>query len=51
MLLTTIVFIPLVGALLVLLAGGRGDNPEREGAVRVAALVSSLVVFAATLYM
>ncbi len=51
MILTTIVFLPLLGAILVLLAGGRGDNPEREGAVRAVALVSSLVVFAATLYM
>ena len=38
MLLTTIVFLPLVGALLVLLAGGRGDRPEREGTVRNVAL-------------
>jgi NADH-quinone oxidoreductase subunit M len=51
MLLTTIVFLPLAGALLVLLAGGRGDNPEREGAVRLLALAVSLVTFAATLYL
>src|SRR6185437_7795758 len=51
MLLTAIVFLPLAGALLVLLAGGRGDNPEREGTIRLVALVSSLVVFAATLYL
>ena len=51
MLLSTIVFLPLAGALLVLLAGGRGDNPEREGVVRLTALAVSLVVFAATLYL
>src|SRR5688500_17327981 len=49
MLLSTIVFLPLVGALLVMLAGGRGDRPEREGTVRVTALAVSLVAFAATL--
>jgi NADH-quinone oxidoreductase subunit M len=49
MLLTAIVFLPLVGALLVLIAGGRGDRPEREGAVRTVALAVSLVEFAATL--
>jgi NADH-quinone oxidoreductase subunit M len=49
MLLTTIVFLPLLGALLVLLAGGRGDRPEREGTVRTVALAVSLVAFAATL--
>src|SRR6478752_5484881 len=49
MLLSTIVFLPLVGALLVLLAGGRGDRPEREGTVRTLALAVSLVSFAATL--
>jgi NADH-quinone oxidoreductase subunit M len=51
MLLTTIVFLPLVGALLVLLAGGRGDQPEREPLVRNLALAVSLVAFAATLYL
>jgi len=51
MLLTTIVFLPLVGALLVLLAGGRGDNHEREGLVRNVALGVSLVSFASTLYL
>ena len=51
MLLTTIVFLPLVGALLVLLAGGRGDRPEREGLVRNVALGVSLVSFASTLYL
>ena len=49
MLLSTIVFLPLAGALLVLLAGRRGDRPEREGAVRATALAVSLVAFAATL--
>src|SRR5580765_2097453 len=49
MLLSTIVFLPLLGALLVLLAGGRGDRPEREGTVRTLALAVSLVAFAATL--
>jgi NADH-quinone oxidoreductase subunit M len=51
MLLSTIVFLPLVGALLVLLAGGRGDRPEREGTVRAVALGVSLVAFAATLFL
>jgi NADH-quinone oxidoreductase subunit M len=51
MLLSTIVFLPLVGAFLVLVAGGRGDRPEREGMVRTVALVTSLVAFAATLYL
>ena len=51
MLLSTIVFLPLAGALLVLLAGGRGDRPEREGIVRVLSLVVSLVAFAATLFL
>jgi len=51
MLLTSIVFLPLAGALLVLLAGGRGDRPDREGVVRVVALAVSLVVFVATLYL
>jgi len=51
MLLTAIVFLPLVGALLVMLAGGRGDRPEREGTVRAVALGVSLVAFAATLFL
>jgi NADH-quinone oxidoreductase subunit M len=51
MLLSTIVFLPLAGALLVLLAGGRGDRPEREGTVRAVALGVSLVAFAATLFL
>jgi NADH-quinone oxidoreductase subunit M len=49
MLLSFIVFLPLAGALLLLLAGGRGDRPEREPLVRNIALVTSLVTFAATL--
>ena len=47
--LSLIVFLPLVGALLVLLAGGRGDRPDREPLVRNVALAVSLVTFAATL--
>ena len=47
--LSLIVFLPLVGALLVLLAGGRGDRPEREPLVRNIALAISLLTFAATL--
>ena len=47
--LSFIVFVPLLGALLVLLAGGRGDRPERESLVRNLALLTSLVTFAATL--
>ena len=51
MLLSTIVFIPLAGALLVLLAGGRGDRHDREPLVRWLALAASLVEFAATLWL
>jgi len=47
--LSTIVFLPLVGALIVLLAGGRGDNHEREPLIRNIALATSLLTFAATL--
>jgi NADH-quinone oxidoreductase subunit M len=47
--LSLIVFLPLAGALLVLLAGGRGDNHDREPLVRMLALAVSLVTFAATL--
>jgi NADH-quinone oxidoreductase subunit M len=47
--LSLIVFLPLAGALLVLLAGGRGDNHEREPLVRNLALAVSLLTFAATL--
>ena len=49
MILSLIVLLPLAGALLVLLAGGVGDRPERERTVRTLALVVSLVTFAATL--
>src|SRR5688572_19886779 len=49
MLLSLIIFLPLAGALLVLLAGGRGDRPDRAGAVRWIALATSLATFAATL--
>jgi NADH-quinone oxidoreductase subunit M len=51
MLLSTIVFLPLAGALLVLLAGGRGDRPDREALVRNLALGVSLVSLASTLYL
>ena len=47
--LSLIVFLPLAGALLALLAGGRGDRPEREPLVRNVALAASLLTFAATL--
>jgi NADH-quinone oxidoreductase subunit M len=47
--LSVIVFLPLVGGLLVLLAGGRGDRPDRERLVRILALAASIVTFAATL--
>ncbi len=49
--LSTIVFIPLVGAILVLLVGGRGDRAEREPIVRYTALAVSLVSFASTLWL
>src|SRR5918993_185835 len=49
MLLTLTIFLPLAGALLVLLAGGRGDRPDREPIVRWLALAASLVTFAASL--
>jgi len=47
--LSLIVFLPLAGAILALLAGGRGDRPEREPLVRNIALATSLLTFAATL--
>ncbi len=47
--LSVIVFLPLAGALLVLLAGGRGDRPDRAPLVRALSLGVSLVTFAATL--
>jgi NADH-quinone oxidoreductase subunit M len=49
--LSLIVFLPLVGAVLAVLAGGRGDRPEREPIVRYIALGTSLLVFGATLYL
>ena len=49
MILSLIVFLPLAGALLVLLAGGSGDRPDRERVVRTLALAISLVTFVATL--
>jgi NADH-quinone oxidoreductase subunit M len=51
MLLSAIVFLPLIGAILVLLAGGGGDRHDREPLVRWLSLVWSLVVFAATLWL
>jgi NADH-quinone oxidoreductase subunit M len=51
MMLSLIVFLPLAGALLVLLAGGRGDRHDREPVVRNLALLVSLVTFAATLWL
>src|SRR6187549_3963604 len=51
MLLSIIVFLPLAGALLVLLVGGRGDQPDRAPLVRNLALLTSLATFAATLYL
>ncbi len=49
MILSLIVFLPLAGALLLLLAGGRGDRPDQERTVRTLALAVSLLTFAATL--
>jgi len=51
MMLSTIVFLPLVGALVVLLAGGRGDRHDREPLVRNLAMAFSLATFAATLWL
>ncbi len=51
MMLSLIVFLPLVGALLVLLLGGRGDRHDREPLVRNVALLFSLATFAATLWL
>jgi NADH-quinone oxidoreductase subunit M len=47
MLLTLIVFLPLVGAIAALLAGDRSGR--RDGLVRIVALAASLVVFALSL--
>ncbi|HXG55197.1 MAG TPA: NADH-quinone oxidoreductase subunit M [Vicinamibacterales bacterium] len=51
MMLSLIVFLPLAGALLVLLAGGSGDRHDREPLVRKLALLVSLATFAATLWL
>ena len=51
MMLSLIVFLPLVGALLVLLLGGRGDRHDREPLIRNVALLFSLATFAATLWL
>jgi NADH-quinone oxidoreductase subunit M len=51
MMLSLIVFLPLVGALVVLLAGGRGDRHDREPLVRNIAMAFSLATFAATLWL
>jgi NADH-quinone oxidoreductase subunit M len=51
MILSLIVFLPLAGALLALLAGGSGDRPDREGLVKNLALAVSLLTFAATLFL
>ncbi|MBA3296836.1 MAG: NADH-quinone oxidoreductase subunit M [Acidobacteria bacterium] len=51
MMLSLIVFLPLAGALLVLLAGGRGDRDDRAPLVRQLALLVSLATFAATLWL
>ena len=47
--LSVIVFLPLVGAILVLLAGGSGDRRDREPAVRTLALAVSLATFLVTI--
>ena len=49
--LSLIVFMPLAGALLVLLAGGRGDRRDREPLVRNLGLAVSLLTFLATLWL
>jgi len=49
MILSLIVFLPLVGALVILLGGGSGDRPDREGLVRTVALAVSLLTFGLTL--
>jgi NADH-quinone oxidoreductase subunit M len=51
MMLSLIVFLPLAGALLVLLAGGSGDRHDREPLVRNIAMAFSLATFAATLWL
>ena len=51
MMLSLIVFLPLLGALVVLAAGGRGDRHDREPLVRTIAMSFSLATFAATLWL
>jgi NADH-quinone oxidoreductase subunit M len=51
MMLSLIVFLPLAGALLVLLVGGRGDRTDRDPVVRNIALAFSIATFAATLWL
>jgi hypothetical protein len=38
--LTIVIFLPLLGAMLALAAGGRGDRPDRDPAVRAIALAA-----------
>jgi NADH-quinone oxidoreductase subunit M len=47
--LSVIVFLPLLGGILLLMAGGSGERPDREPLVRKLALAVSLVTFAATM--
>src|SRR4051812_45051497 len=49
--LSTIVFLPLAGGILVLLLGGRGDRADREPLVRYVSLAVSLITFASTLWL
>jgi NADH-quinone oxidoreductase subunit M len=51
MMLSLIVFLPLAGAVLVLLAGGRGDRHDREPLVRNLAMGFALATFGATLWL
>ena len=49
MILSLIVFLPLAGAIVVLLAGGSGERSDRDGLVRMLALGVSIATFIATL--
>jgi NADH-quinone oxidoreductase subunit M len=51
MMLSFIVFLPLAGAVLALLAGGREDRQDRDWLVRNVAMAFSLATFAATLWL
>ncbi len=51
MMLSLTVFLPLIGALVVLMAGGRGEPREREPLIRNIALGFSIATFAATLWL